>query len=98
MSEGYGHESADCHFQGGTIYNDAASNLILVENQVLLGANEMVMGKSHFEQWLGDMAYAKVKYYHGNNGIFSVEEYHQECLDKRQTQSFSAVASPECLS
>ncbi len=57
----------------------------------MLGANEMVMGKSHFEQWLGDMAYAKVKYYHGNNGIFSAEEYCQECLDKWQTQSFSKV-------
>jgi hypothetical protein len=40
LSEGYGHESADCHFQGGTIYNDAASGLIWVENQVLYGIFE----------------------------------------------------------
>ncbi len=52
LPEGYGHESADRCFQDGTIYNDAASGLIWVENQVSLGANETVMGKSHFEQWL----------------------------------------------
>jgi hypothetical protein len=93
LPDGYGRESADRRFQGGTIYNDAASGLIWVENQVLLGANETVMGKSCFEQWLWDMAYAKVKRYHGDNGIFSAEEYCQECLDKRQTQSFSGVGA-----
>jgi len=40
------------------IYNDVASGLIWVENQVSLGANETVMGKACFEQWLWDMAYA----------------------------------------
>ncbi len=50
----YGQESQDCRFQGGTIYNDAASGLIWVENQVSLGANETVMGKACFEQWLDD--------------------------------------------
>ena len=37
----------------------AASGLIWVENQVSLGANETVMGKARFEQWLWDMAYAR---------------------------------------
>jgi hypothetical protein len=46
LPEGYGHESADRRFQGGTIYNDAALGLIWVESQVSLGANEMVMGKT----------------------------------------------------
>ncbi len=59
LPKGNGCESADRHFQGGTIYNDAASGLIWVENQVSLGANETVMGKSHFEQWLWDIAYMK---------------------------------------
>jgi hypothetical protein len=40
------------------------------------------MGTSHFEQWLWDMAYMEVKHYHGNNGIFSAEEYHLECKEK----------------
>ncbi len=49
------------------------------------------MGKACFEQWLWNMAYVKIKHYHGNNGIFSAEEYCQECMDKRQSQSFSGV-------
>ncbi len=47
---GYGRESQDCHFQGGTIFNDAASGLIWVENQVSLGANKTFMGKACFKQ------------------------------------------------
>jgi hypothetical protein len=93
LPEGYGHESADYHFQGGTIYNDAASGLIWVENQVSHGANETVMGKSRFEQWLWDMAYVEVKHYHGDNGIFSAEEYCLECKEKGQSQSFSGVGA-----
>ncbi len=78
--KGYGHESADHCFQGGTIYNDAASGLIWVENQVSLGANETVMGKSCFEQWLWDMAYVEVKHYHGDNDsvVSSVYSQHSE--------------------
>ena len=49
LPEGYGRESKDHRFQGGTIFNDAASGLIWVENQVSLGANETVMGKAQFE-------------------------------------------------
>ena len=77
--------------RGEVSYNDAASGLIWVENQVSLGANETVMGKSHFEQWLWDMAYAEVKHYHGDNVIFYAEEYRQECLENWQNQLFSGV-------
>jgi hypothetical protein len=93
LPEGYGRESKELCLQGKTIYNDAALGLIWVENQVSLGANETVMGKAPFEQWLWDMAYAKVKHYHGNNRIVSAEEYHQECMDKGQSQSFSGVGA-----
>ena len=93
LPEGYGREASHRRFQGGTIYNDAASGLIWVENQVSLGANETVMGKARFEQWLWDMAYAEVKHYHGDNGIFSSEEYRVECLGKAQSQSFSGVGA-----
>jgi hypothetical protein len=51
---GYGRESQDHRYQGGTIFNDAAPGLIWVKNQVSLGANETVMGKARFEQWLFD--------------------------------------------
>ena len=46
----YGRESRDQRYQGGTIYNDAATGLIWVENQVSLWSNETVMGKLRFEQ------------------------------------------------
>ncbi len=51
------------------------------------------MGKSCFEQWLWDMAYTEVKHYHGDNGIFSAEEYRLECKEKGQSQSFSGVGA-----
>jgi hypothetical protein len=54
LPTGNGRDSQDRHFQGGTIYNDAASGLIWVETQVSLGANKTVMGKARFEQWLWD--------------------------------------------
>ncbi len=85
----YGHESKDCRFQGGTIFNDAASRLIWVENKVSLGANEMVMGKARFEQWLYDQCVCEVKHYHGNNGIFSAEGFWCDCEEKQKSQSFS---------
>ncbi len=44
----YGHESQDCHFQGSTIFNDEASGLFQVKNQVSLDANELVMCKAWF--------------------------------------------------
>jgi hypothetical protein len=89
----YGRESQDHRFQGGTIYNDAASGLIWVENQVSLGANETVMGKAHFEQWLWDKCVSEVKHYHGDNGFISAEEYHRDCEEKGQSQSFSGVGA-----
>ena len=45
LPSGYGRESCNGRFHGGTIYNDAASGLIWVENQVSLGASETIMGK-----------------------------------------------------
>ena len=93
LPTGYGRESQDRRFQGGTIYNDAASGLIWVENQVSLGANETVMGKARFEQWLYDQCICEVKHYHGDNGIFSAEEFRRDCEEKRQSQSFSGVGA-----
>jgi hypothetical protein len=39
------------------------------------------------------MAYAEVKHYHGDNGMFSAEEYCQECIDKGQTHSISGIGA-----
>jgi hypothetical protein len=89
----YGHGSQDCRLQGSTIFNDAASGLIWVENQVSLGANKTVMGKACFKQWLYDQCVCEVKHYHGDNGIFSVEEFWCDCEDKQQSQSFSGIGA-----
>ncbi len=50
LPSGYGHESCNGRFHSGTIYNNAPSGLIWVENQVSLGASETIMGKERFEQ------------------------------------------------
>jgi transposase InsO family protein len=49
------------------------------------------MGKERFEQWLYNIACIEVKHFHGNNGIFSSEEYRLECSERKQLQSFSGV-------
>ncbi len=51
------------------------------------------MGKACFEQWLWDQCVSKVKHYHGDNGIFSAEEYCHDCTKKGQTQFFSGVGA-----
>ncbi len=83
LPSGYGHEGHIGRFHGGTIYNNDASGLIWVENQVSLGASETIMGKEHFEQWQYNIACIEVKHFHGDNGIFSSEEYHLECSEKK---------------
>jgi hypothetical protein len=64
-----------CHFQGGSIFNDDASGLFWVKNQVSLDAKELVMCKSRFEQWLYNHCVCKVIHHHGAHGIFSAEEF-----------------------
>jgi transposase InsO family protein len=64
-----------------------------VENQVSLGANETIMGKERFEQWIYDHAFVEIKHFNGDNGIFSSEEYRAGCADKMQSQSFSGVGA-----
>jgi hypothetical protein len=49
LPSGYGCEGCNGRFHDGTIYNDAASGLIWVENQVSLGTSETIMGKERFE-------------------------------------------------
>ena len=93
LPSGYGCEGRNGRFNGGTIYNDAASGLIWVENQVSLGASETIMGKERFEQWLYYTACVEVKHFHGDNGIFSSEEYRLECSEKKQSQSFLGVGA-----
>ena len=41
----FGREGTNSHFRGGTIFNDATTDIIWVENQISLGACETIMGK-----------------------------------------------------
>ena len=52
LEEGYGCEADNNSYHGGTIFRDAASKYIHVENQVSLSAGETVMSKLKFEEWL----------------------------------------------
>ena len=74
LPSGFGRDSRDWRFQDG-IFNDAVSSLIWIKNQVSLGSNNTIMGKSRFEQWLWDQAATKVSHYHGDNGIFNTAEF-----------------------
>jgi len=56
------------------------------------------MGKERFEQWIYDHAFVEIKHYHGDNGIFSSEEYCDDCTDKMQSQSFSGVGAQSSTS
>ena len=71
LPEGYGRER-DCNkFHGGTIFRDAASKIIHVENQVSLGAGETVTAKICFEKWLWEQAAVQAKHYHSDNSVHS---------------------------
>ena len=80
-------------FHGGAIYNDAASGLIQVNNQVSLRADETIVGKAWFKKWLWEQSVAEVSYYHSDNVIFMKDAYRKDCEGKGQIQSFSDVGS-----
>jgi len=57
------------------------------------GAIETVMLTAGLCQWSWDQFVSEVKHYHGDNGIFSAEEYRRDCEEKEQSQSFSGVGA-----
>ena len=93
LPTGYGRERPENRYHGGTIFNDAATGIIWVENQISLGAGETIMSKHSFEQWLYELACVEVKRYHSDNGVFVADEFREDCKDKQQKQSFSGVGA-----
>ena len=93
LPSGFGREQHNNRFHGGTIYNDAASELIRVDNQVSIRANETIVGKARFEQCIWEQAFAEVSHYHSANGILVKDAYYKYCEGNGQTQSFSGVGS-----
>ena len=93
LPTGYGRESETNMFHGGTIFRDAATKYIHVQNQVSLGAGETVNAKVSFESWLWEEARVAIKHYHGDNGIFTAELLKESCTEEGQTQSFCGVGA-----
>ena len=91
--DGYGRESAETGYHGGTVYIDAASGLVRVEMQVSMGANETVLGKHKFEQWVYDLASVCVKKYHSDNGVYDSAVFREDCAGQDQKQTFSGVGA-----
>ena len=74
MPSGYGRESNISMFHGGTMFRDSASKVIHVKIHVSLGASETQAAKLKFKEWLWEVAMAKVRHYHSDNGIFVAKE------------------------
>jgi hypothetical protein len=93
LESGYGREAKNDCYHGGTIFNDAGTGVIWVENQVSLGVGETVLGKQKFEEWLWEQAVVEVKHYHSDNGVFTADMFLEDCNNKGQSQSFSGVGA-----
>ena len=93
LKKGYGHKAAQNYVHGGTIFQDSASNRVCVQPQVSLGAGETVMGKTSFEDWIWKLAEVLAKHYHSDNGVFVSNHFRSDCLQKKQSQSFSGVGA-----
>ena len=93
LLSGYGREALHNRYHGGTIFNDAATGLIWIENQVTLGAGDTILAKESFEQWLRNKAWVEIKHLHSDNGVFTAKEFREDCKEKGQTQSFSGVGA-----
>ena len=93
LLSGYGREARHNRYHGGTIFNDAATGLIWIENQVTLGAGDTLLAKELFEQWLRNKACVEVRHLHSDNGVFTAEEFRNDCKEKGQSQSFSGVGA-----
>ena len=70
LGHGFCREPLHLSYHGGTVFQDAASNLVRVQPQVSLGAGETVLGKGSFEDWIWDLAGVLAKHYHSDNGVF----------------------------
>ena len=89
---GYGWKGDNNQFHDGTIFNDAA-NWCYLGWKSSLGAGETIMAKTHFEEWLWDLACAEIKHIHINNQVFTADVFPTDCTEKHQSQSFSGVGT-----
>ena len=84
-------ESSSFQFYGGALYNDAATGIIWVENQVSLGASETVLGKENFVQHIWEKVCDEISHMHSDNSIFASGQFRLDCDNKNQDQYFFVV-------
>ena len=93
LLKGYGREGHSQSIHGATTFSDAYSRYKSFQLQVSLNASETIDGKSTFEREMRDYAGVDVKHYRSDNGIFDSTAFRQDCKNKNQSQSFSAVGA-----
>ena len=82
LLQGFGREGEANRYHGGTIFNDAATGVIWVENQVTLGAGDTLIAKETFDQWLREKAWVEIKHIHSDNGVFTADGFCTDCNNK----------------
>ena len=91
--KGFGCKGDNNRYHDGKIFNNAATGVIWIENQITLGSGDMLIAKKTFEQWLSKKAWVEIKLFHSNNGVFTVNEFLDNHKEKHQIQSFSGVGA-----
>ena len=80
--EEYELESNSNRYCGGTIFNNAATGVIWIENQISLGGGETILAKEVFRQWLYEKAFVYIKHIHSDNGVFTAEQFKADYAEK----------------
>ena len=93
LSTVYVQEPSSYLFHGGTLYNDSATGIIWVENQVSLGASETVLMKERYEKCLWEQVCAEISHIHSDNVIFLSDPFRLDCDNKHQEQFFSGFVA-----
>jgi len=89
---GFGKEKDEDLYTCGTVYHDMATSYIHMEFQSDGSAEETLIGKIQFEQFLGDFG-VTIKHLHSDNGIYIAKDFREDCARKGQKQTFSGVGS-----
>ncbi len=51
------------------------------------------MSKACFEEWLWELVCVEIKHHQSDNGVFTSEDFREDCKDKNQEQLFSGVGA-----
>ena len=76
--EGCGQEGDKSKYHRGTIFNDTATGIIWVKNQITLGARDTLIAKQTFKDWLWDQVWVEIKHIHSNNDVFTEDEFQDD--------------------